>query len=80
MSIKVSVLDYWEQECAFPCTSDGCPGHHTDIPLSIELEDTEKDHSLTLFLPWEDQGYVPSREDLDLVRAFMGWVDEHHEP
>jgi len=31
------VVEVYEYDCGKPCTENGCPGHETDIPMSIEF-------------------------------------------
>lgn len=35
--IKIDSIEFYEYECGFPCTPDGCKGHVTDIPISITI-------------------------------------------
>jgi hypothetical protein len=31
-------VEYYEYDCGWPCTVNGCPGHITDIPVSIIID------------------------------------------
>jgi hypothetical protein len=31
-------VEFYEYDCGSPCTENGCMGHVTDIPVSIEID------------------------------------------
>lgn len=60
-------MEYYEYDCGHPCTEDGCPGHITDMPVSITVD------GVRLSVDGADAGDFPSddRAHNQTVREVM---------
>lgn len=47
-------VDYYDYDCGSPCTPHGCPGHLTDIPVSITIS------GVTFHVDGSERGDFPS--------------------
>jgi len=65
--MKVDV-DYWEYDCGYPCTPNGCPGHITDIPVSIIID------GVTFYVEGYEGGDFPPR-DPEKIEKIIKVVD-----
>lgn len=64
--MKIEVEEYLEQDCGRPCTECGCPGHQTDIIISICIGD------VVLHTPWYDDGCNYDQQAHDDLLEIIG--------
>ncbi len=58
--------EYYEYDCGYPCTPNGCCGHSTDIPLSFSVG------GATFNVYGSESGDFPdSKENIQLVRSVV---------
>ena len=59
-------VEYYDYECGFPCTPNGCCGHGTDIPLSFTVG------GVTFSVYGAESGDFPDlKENIERVRTVV---------
>jgi hypothetical protein len=60
-------IDYYEYDCGSPCTTNGCPGHGTDIPIGLLIAGVWF---------WADEGFLADKEQIERVRKAVEELDK----
>lgn len=65
-------IEYFEYDCAGYCTTNGCGGHMTDIPIGIIID------GVTFFVEGYEGGSFPGNdiEEIDKVISVVNQLKE----
>lgn len=64
--MKIEVEEYHEYDCGSPCTETGCPGHTTDVPISISIGD------VVLYTSWYGDISNFDEQEYQDLKAIIG--------